>query len=1115
MKKRLFSIFVCLALVIGALPLGLSLPASAEELPELTNITTEYKSGAIWIEWDDVPGAVKYETYDYVAYGDGYDGLGFGTAYKAQCPKPGRVNTVIGSLYMPMTRDPELYRPYFATEITAVDNYGDELARSFVEAPAPWESVLGRPDNFYLSSTGILTFDSVENADNYTVKISHGDYIKTYSNNEPWFDFSDAEFREGYKYHVDVTSYSENSKYCPSKSSAYNTVTYSKDTPLGGTVQINKDFSLKFGGFLDYLDRYTDTAFSYRWQIFNSDTFEYTDIPDSLLSFYKSNWPASYFRVYVAAAGFDGEIESRSAAFTDPAYPYIATDYERLKQVMETPRDPEFTVYIKLGSDINTETDRKIEANQAKIDLDLCGYTLSVVNPTKNYGGALMLFSGNSSLTVNDSMRYDSKKGEWIRGAIEYNCKNTNLGSHVLSGHITLNGGIIRNKKHSNYTTDYGIGGDGRYVASLIMNGGEIEADAPVGVDIGTYYYCKIYGGTIRSTLSGQYSQCIRLIGALSSKYYRQDRVFFGNVKFENASGSGSVKALRLITPSDERIEDLQEREETLRSYFSPSAAMYIDGVKQTSVISAFGNDATDPTSPQFANTLEIKSSDVESNAVVNNIEVNIPSLKTGAAVSYNATVPADAGYEVEKYTGSGWKNGVRWRENGTVLSPNEENTIVTGKNYTLEISVNLKNKAAAYFADTVTAAVNGKNAIAEWQSDTNYIVKYSFSAEKTVVDRIGIYLPSTTGGDLLPYDVEFMGDKVTFDNYNNDTYKYGVEWYDGMDPVYASSSEKFVPGNIYYFSIRVRVSDPDLYEFAPVNEVLASVDGDSNVELSKINDDVYLVEYTVTAGKETIKSVNVTLPDVLAGESPSYEATVPERSGYKVDSDFISLINGVYHGVTWLHGSEKISPQSALKGDVHFEVGEQYTAIVSLLLSDDSRYIFDDGSKVNVVVNGISGTGYDLTTDHKNIAVRCTFTIQESCTVSWYLDASSPEPTAGAQIPRGTVFGFPPEPGKSNATFLGWFTDRALTKPYNGYAPVYEDIDLFPKFEVSFVKGDLNGDGNVTDADAVYLLKYIYFAEYYPVNQSVDFNNDGNVTDKDAIHLLFHIFFPDVYSIG
>lgn len=64
------------------------------------------------------------------------------------------------------------------------------------------------------------------------------------------------------------------------------------------------------------------------------------------------------------------------------------------------------------------------------------------------------------------------------------------------------------------------------------------------------------------------------------------------------------------------------------------------------------------------------------------------------------------------------------------------------------------------------------------------------------------------------------------------------------------------------------------------------------------------------------------------------------------------------------------------------------------------------------------------------------------------------------------------------------------------------------------YITGDVNGNGEITDADAVHLLMYTFFPEDYPVNQPCDFNNDGNVTDADAVHLLMYTFFPEDYPI-
>lgn len=65
-----------------------------------------------------------------------------------------------------------------------------------------------------------------------------------------------------------------------------------------------------------------------------------------------------------------------------------------------------------------------------------------------------------------------------------------------------------------------------------------------------------------------------------------------------------------------------------------------------------------------------------------------------------------------------------------------------------------------------------------------------------------------------------------------------------------------------------------------------------------------------------------------------------------------------------------------------------------------------------------------------------------------------------------------------------------------------------------TYISGDLDGDGKITDADAVYLLMHTFFPDEYPVDQDCDFDGDGKVTDADAVYLLMYTFFPDEYPI-
>jgi len=68
MKKRILSVLLCLALMVGVLPMGLfTITASATECSKVTNITCEYNSDKtqLTFSWDAVSGASKYHLYLY------------------------------------------------------------------------------------------------------------------------------------------------------------------------------------------------------------------------------------------------------------------------------------------------------------------------------------------------------------------------------------------------------------------------------------------------------------------------------------------------------------------------------------------------------------------------------------------------------------------------------------------------------------------------------------------------------------------------------------------------------------------------------------------------------------------------------------------------------------------------------------------------------------------------------------------------------------------------------------------------------------------------------------------------------------------------------------------
>ena len=63
-------------------------------------------------------------------------------------------------------------------------------------------------------------------------------------------------------------------------------------------------------------------------------------------------------------------------------------------------------------------------------------------------------------------------------------------------------------------------------------------------------------------------------------------------------------------------------------------------------------------------------------------------------------------------------------------------------------------------------------------------------------------------------------------------------------------------------------------------------------------------------------------------------------------------------------------------------------------------------------------------------------------------------------------------------------------------------------------MRADIDGNGEITSADAVYLLRHVLMPESYPSANSTDVDGDGIETSADAIYLFRHMISPEQYPI-
>ena len=177
------------------------------------------------------------------------------------------------------------------------------------------------------------------------------------------------------------------------------------------------------------------------------------------------------------------------------------------------------------------------------------------------------------------------------------------------------------------------------------------------------------------------------------------------------------------------------------------------------------------------------------------------------------------------------------------------------------------------------------------------------------------------------------------------------------------------------------------------------------------------------------------------------------------------------------------------------------------------------DASRVSVIGAGLNGSATNeesvtLVIDKPERENVIPAVYNKSVAVSFSMDLTNVEDTENLKVPVKITLPVPASIDPDFLVILHYHADGTVEeiRPYiywnNGYCADFV-LTSFSDF-VMTQDIDLTGDGDLTEADAVYLLWYTLFPDLYSVDTELaDLDGNGRVTDADAVELLWLSLFP------
>ena len=359
----------------------------------------------------------------------------------------------------------------------------------------------------------------------------------------------------------------------------------------------------------------------------------------------------------------------------------------------------------------------------------------------------------------------------------------------------------------------------------------------------------------------------------------------------------------------------------------------------------------------------------------VDSVEITIPSISVGQQMQWTASAPDGADYAVTNTSAYLTANGVTWYKDGKTVAPGKAVTFEEGVEYKVTIGINLNDSDKVFApSESLKATVNGEEAVTTRPSDKKATVAYTFTATASVIDSVAVTVTAPVAGQKPVYSAtipEGMGYEIRIND--SSFYKNGVGWFrtDGDTNYYLTAGNTFRAGDTYYVNVLLKPSDG--YKFA--KNVTGTLNGQpAQVNVTSSNSEWRHVMFTFPALEEAaaeIDTFEITVPEPKAGDELFYVASVPQGKGYAVE-DYNSA--NYRNGVAWKGASGYFINQNY---DNTFVAGQTYTLLVSLVPTDSQKYMFANLSNISATVNGNKATV--IRWNDTNYIVEYTFTIPKS----------------------------------------------------------------------------------------------------------------------------------------